>query len=211
MKRKRKNPETGDWEDTGSIQTGIDGFRVIADRTEKLAGIKRGIIRDGNQKIAGAWAEVYRNDWSEPAREEVSFSEYCQTNSKGEPTKMWRMMPETMIKKCAESAALRMAFPQDLSGLYTHEEMAQADSGAIPEATIVNGETSPPPEKDDKRNWSAFWAAVKKLGFTRGQVHELAKVESMKDFKGDLDMFLKFLEQEKQEQDKYGIQKDKEE
>jgi phage recombination protein Bet len=104
----------------GSIVTGIDGFRSKAARSGKLSGIKRGVIRDNKGKCIGAWAEVYRKDWNDCAREEVSLSEYNTGKS------MWAKMPETMIKKVAEAAALRMAFPDDLGGVYSEEEMDQA-------------------------------------------------------------------------------------
>jgi phage recombination protein Bet len=127
IKRNRWNKETGQTESVGTIQTGIDGFRLISDRTKKLSGIKRGVIREGG-KLVGAWAEVYRSDWKEPARVEVSFNEYKQVNKNGELIGLWATMSENQLQKCAEAAAHRMAFPEDLSGIYTDDEMGQAES-----------------------------------------------------------------------------------
>lgn len=105
----------------GTIVVGIDGFRARAHATGKLSGVKRGVIRDNNGICTGAWADVYRSDWQEPAHEEVPLNEYH--TGKGN----WVKMPETMIKKVAEAAALRIAFPNDLGGLYLTEEMDQAE------------------------------------------------------------------------------------
>ena len=138
VKRKRWSSDLNAYEEVGTVQVGIDGFRVLAERTGKLAGIKRGVLKDDKGQLVGGWAEVYRIDWSHPAREEVSFTEYCQTTKDGKPMGLWGRMPETMIKKVAEAAALRMAFPADLSGIYADEEMPQE---AVETPVIPKSET----------------------------------------------------------------------
>lgn len=109
----------------GTIVVGIEGFRSIAGRTGKLSGVKRGVNVDDNGKLIGGWAEVYRSDWKEPAREEVPFEEF--NTGKGP----WAKMPQTMIKKVAEAAALRMAFPDVLGGIYETSEMDQAQDQSV--------------------------------------------------------------------------------
>ena len=104
----------------GTIVIGIDGFRARAHATGKLSGVRRGVIRDDKGLCIGAWVDVYRSDWQQPVHEESPLAEYH--TGKGN----WLKMPETMIKKVCEAAALRIAFPNDLGGLYINEEMDQA-------------------------------------------------------------------------------------
>lgn len=108
----------------GTVVIGIDGFRSRASKTGKHVGTKRGISLDDKGRCIGAWCEVYRSDWQHPAREEVPLAEY--NSQKGN----WHRMPQTMIKKVAEVAALRMAFPDELGGVYAEEELAQQHTEA---------------------------------------------------------------------------------
>jgi phage recombination protein Bet len=118
-----------------TIQTGIDGYRVIADRTGKLAGISDYSFDDEEAKNPKKATVTVRKvvegglvaDFTATAR----WGEY----NAGGP--MWSKMPFLMLGKCAEALALRKAFPADLSGVYTAEEMAQADNAQQGEAVFA--------------------------------------------------------------------------
>jgi hypothetical protein len=64
------------------------------------------------------------------------FREYAQRKKDGSLSGMWGKMPTVMVAKCAEALALRKAFPAELSGLYTAEEMGQQEN---PPASPAHG------------------------------------------------------------------------
>jgi phage recombination protein Bet len=148
IKRKSWNKELEKWEETITFQTSIDGYRIIADRTGLYEGQtmpewcgEDGIWRDvWTAKVppVAARVGVLRRGFKEPVYAIALFSEYVQIkdeyNTSGEktgkksPTKFWKEKPASMLLKCAESLALRKAFTENLQGLYTNEEMEQADN-----------------------------------------------------------------------------------
>lgn len=111
-----------------SIQTSIDGFRLIADRTGRYApGRASTYTYDGEGKLESATAYVKKHsagEWHEVA-ETAYWLEYYPGKNQGH---MWDKMPHVMLSKVAEARALRRAFPAELSGVYSGEEMEQADA-----------------------------------------------------------------------------------
>lgn len=127
--KRRSKDRNDNWVETWTSQVSIDGLRAIAERTGKYDGQDEPEYeRDKDGLILAAKVRVYRKDWSRPAVGVARWSEYVQTTHAGKPTKFWDTMPHVMIAKCAEALALRKAFPEDLAGIYTDEEMEQADN-----------------------------------------------------------------------------------
>lgn len=119
--------------DRYTVQTGIDGYRLIADRTGLYAGSEEAWTDGPGRFPVSATVTVWKfvRDQLRPFKATAHWDEYVQTNRDGSPSRMWARMPRLMLAKCAEALALRKAFPQELSGIYTAEEMAQADAGHV--------------------------------------------------------------------------------
>lgn len=118
-----------------TIQTGIDGYRLVArraaDRAHETLSYEDpqwcgedGVWRDvwlSKEPPAAARVVVIRDGQRFPFV--AVWDEYVQRKGNGQVNSMWSTMQSNQLRKCAEAGALRMAFPQDLSGVYIDEEM----------------------------------------------------------------------------------------
>ena len=115
-----------------TIQAGIDGLRSIAERSGQLDGSATFWIGDtegsqwsdvwlGSKPPAAAKTIIYRKGCSHPFVGVARFQDYNAGQG------LWSKMPSAMLAKCSEALALRKAFAVDMSGVYTMDEMEQAE------------------------------------------------------------------------------------
>ena len=122
-----------------TIQTGIDGFYAIARRAAAAAGTTFGIPETYWCGDDGVWRDVWLPSQPPAAakvvvtRGNAVFTTVALTREYMANSPLWQKMPARMIAKCAEALAIRKAFPDVTSGLYTTEEMAQAGPGDQPQ------------------------------------------------------------------------------
>lgn len=187
VKRKQKN---GSYKLT--IQTAIDGFRLIATRTGCYAGRDEAILEYNKEGLlirckitayrlvqgvrcaftaTALWDEYYPGD-------ELGF--------------MWKKLPETMLEKCCEAKVLRMAFPAELSGVYGDEEMAQADRATQvhqklpqPQGPPSDAPASTAPPKPTIRTREIIGAEILQtgdaMGFSRDEIFQMAREQTGAD------------------------------
>jgi phage recombination protein Bet len=103
-----------------AIYTSRDGFLHLAHKSGQFDGMETVAIHNAKGELTGAKCSVWRKGYGRPFVVEVALKEY-NTNQN-----QWSKMPETMIKKVAESQCLRRAF--DISGLY---EPGEIDDGVV--------------------------------------------------------------------------------
>jgi phage recombination protein Bet len=163
------------------IQAGIDGLRSIAERTGQLDGSETLWCGDdgqwtdvwlGSKPPAAAKTTIWRKGASHPFTGVARFADYNAGQG------LWTKMGATMIAKCSEALALRKAFPADLSGVYSSDEMEQAV-----ESVTVTSTPAPSLPEGSFLIFTAGKAAIAKAT----NMEALAKVtERMEARKGDL-------------------------
>jgi phage recombination protein Bet len=137
LRKDKNNPD----QRAMTIQVAIDGFRAVADRTGETDG-QDGPYWCGDDGIwvdvwlhetppKGCKIDIYRKGRSRPFRGVATRLSYYQGSNP-----LWDSMPDNMLAKCAEALGLRKAFPAQLSGVYTPEEMDQA--GGVIDAEVVS-------------------------------------------------------------------------
>jgi phage recombination protein Bet len=140
--------QDGTWRVKWTIQTGIEGWRVIRDRAEKREGL-RGILsrftyydHDDNERkvwtqpeppaaIEVTYTVVESGGREVPYTSVLRFTEYVQTKD-SRPIAQWATKPVHMLEKCTEADVYRKAFPQDFSGIELSDAMPPEDPDAPP-------------------------------------------------------------------------------
>ena len=130
------------------IQTGIDGFRLVAERTGKYSpGKDTEFLYDDKGALIGA--KVYVKKMTPDGTwHDVSATAFLKEYSSGKG--LWATLPHVMIEKAAESRCLRRCFPADLSGLYTDDEMDQSEVKVEKIEPVIESITSAQHEELEK-------------------------------------------------------------
>jgi phage recombination protein Bet len=139
VKRKSYDKDSNSYIEKMTIQTGIDGFRAIANRTGLYMPSDRLPVREdlkGGDFQITVWVKKYHplsQQWHEFGAT-GRYSEFVQTRKDGQkevPVAMWARRPNGQLEKCIEALVLRRGWPEELGQIYIDEEMQQADARSI--------------------------------------------------------------------------------
>ena len=165
-----------------TIQVSIDGLRSIAERTGQLDGSQSywcgsdGVWVDvwlDSKPPAAAKTVIHRKGCAHPFSATARFADFNAGQG------LWSKMPSVMIAKCSEAQALRRAFPADLSGVYSTDEMDQS----VEPVTVTAAPAPALPAKGDAKIFSAGKVAIAKAD----SITKLTEVtDRMEARKGDL-------------------------
>jgi phage recombination protein Bet len=159
-----KGPDGRDtWEKKEIIVSAVNDLRTTAMRTGQYAGCDEAVFGPEITKDFTGTKRGYGGKADQPVKVSVTFPEWCQltvyrllggqrmpfpgpkvyfeeaygAEGSGLPNPMWQDRPRGMLEKCAEAAALRRAFPEELGNEQTIEEMNGRDNREIRDVTPV--------------------------------------------------------------------------
>lgn len=170
-----------------TIQAGIDGLRAIAERTGQLDGSETywcgedGQWADvwlGAKPPAAAKTIIHRKGSSHPFVGVARFADYNAGQG------LWSKMGAAMIAKCSEALALRKAFPADMSGVYSTDEMQQAEVVEVAVDTTATPAPVPTPAGPSKA-FTAGKSAIAKIS-TIADIERIQQRLMERVDKGDL-------------------------
>lgn len=135
-----------------TIQTSIDGYRLLAENSGRYAGQvgpewcgDDGIWKDVwllDKPPVAARVGILRKDFSQVTWGVAKYKAFfVQQNP------LWTKMPDHMLAIRAEAIGLRKAFPDQMSGIYTKEEMEQADDD-LPTVAVSGTTVEPEPQPE---------------------------------------------------------------
>jgi phage recombination protein Bet len=148
-----------------TIQAGIDGLRAIAERTGQLDGSETFWCGEDGQwqdvwlaakPPAAAKTIIHRKGSNHAFTGVARFADYNAGQG------LWSKMPAAMIAKCAEALSLRKAFPANLSGVYTTDEMEQAEEVTVTPVAAPKAALPAAAAKSTSATFTAGKAAIAK-------------------------------------------------
>lgn len=179
--RRRQKQSDGNYAYVMTIQAGIDGLRSIAERTGQLDGSETFWCGDDGQ-----WQDVWLSSKPPAAAKTIihrkgaghPFVGVARTADYNAGQGLWTKMPAAMIAKCSEALALRKAFPADLSGVYSTDEMQQAEV----ETVTVSAEPAPvPAPAGDAKMYNAGKASIAKASTMAELQDVVARTEKRRE------------------------------
>lgn len=122
--------------DVMTYQMGYAGLLSIAHSTNEMNGFSDTQWCDGEGTWHDEWtssdppvaarATVHRKGHDHGYKGVARFEAFVARKKDGDPNTFWRDKADIMLMKCAKSLALREAFPLELQGIYSDEEMQHA-------------------------------------------------------------------------------------
>lgn len=196
---------------SANIIVGKDAFTRRAEANPNYKGFKGGIIvvnlkKDvemregtfylkGKEELVGGWARVMFKDGKEDLLNTVSLDEYDTKKS------LWSSKPATMIRKVALVQALREAFPNVLSQMYTAEEVG-VDEAELPKNKVdikeeqrMQMHIDEPPKMATKASKSQVMQLAHEKELMVGEGKE-ANIEALEKFANDNGISLRGMTEE---------------